>query len=310
MNTAGVIPPDVQKAVVEFTKRYEKIRQSLMDELDSHHHPSNIYHYTNDVGLKGILETGQLWLTDIFDLNDPSELKHGFSTMLDILLKKAVGSPEHTKFAQGLAAFYQRRGIQESGNHFVCSFSAHGNDLCQWRAYSDNGRGYALGFDRIELGTAFTKPGDPWYAHVSQIVYDDNQLAKLHEQLVDTLFTLISLPCSTAVLAEWYTWLTLFALNSGLFFKHEAYENEQEYRFFEAHPRELPVPSLKRRPRRSTLIKYREFEWRRLAPGVLKEIIVGPAADAKELQFAKDCLRLYHSGNVKLTSSGIPYRAV
>jgi hypothetical protein len=30
--------------------------------------PPIVYHYTNDVGLKGIQEVGQLWLTDIFDL--------------------------------------------------------------------------------------------------------------------------------------------------------------------------------------------------------------------------------------------------
>jgi hypothetical protein len=33
--------------------------------------PPIIYHYTNDAGLRGILESGKLWLTDIFDLNDP-----------------------------------------------------------------------------------------------------------------------------------------------------------------------------------------------------------------------------------------------
>jgi hypothetical protein len=37
--------------------------------------PHIIYHYTGDVGLRGILETGQLWLTDVYGLNDPSELR-------------------------------------------------------------------------------------------------------------------------------------------------------------------------------------------------------------------------------------------
>src|SRR5664279_2477827 len=57
---------------------------------------------------------------------------------------------------------------------------------------------------------------------------------------------LISLPCSsTAVQAEWYTFLTLKALNAGLYFKHEAYINEQEYKFLEAHPIVQPVPGVK-----------------------------------------------------------------
>jgi len=57
-----------------------------------------------DVGLRGILETGQLWLTDVFSLNDPSELNHGFSLLLKALLNKAV-SPDAKNFAQGLVDF-------------------------------------------------------------------------------------------------------------------------------------------------------------------------------------------------------------
>jgi hypothetical protein len=44
-----------------------------------------IYHYTNSAGLKGILESGNLWFSDIFGLNDPSELRHGLGCAIDIL---------------------------------------------------------------------------------------------------------------------------------------------------------------------------------------------------------------------------------
>jgi hypothetical protein len=46
--------------------------------------PDTIYHYTDDKGLMGILQHGTLWLTDIFSLNDPSELKHGISVASDL----------------------------------------------------------------------------------------------------------------------------------------------------------------------------------------------------------------------------------
>jgi hypothetical protein len=82
-----------------------------------------IYHYTNDAGLRGILETGQLWLTDIFKLNDPSEVYHGFSRAIDILkVKVANGPPECIKFAGGLSAFIERNGIERIGQYFICSF--------------------------------------------------------------------------------------------------------------------------------------------------------------------------------------------
>ena len=51
--------------------------------------------------------------------------------------------------------------------------------------------------------------------------------------------------------------------------------------------------------------------WRKLAPGALTEIIIGPAADAqKAKQFAEDCVGLFHADKVQLSRSQIPYRAV
>ncbi|MGA9505323.1 MAG: DUF2971 domain-containing protein, partial [Terriglobales bacterium] len=266
-------------------------------------------HYTGDGGLRGILETGQLWLTDVFSLNDPSELNHGFSLLLRALMNNAV-SRDAKNFAQGLADFSKRVGIREIGNHFVCCFSESGDDLGQWRAYADNGRGYVLGFDTAELEAAFTKPDQPGYAQASPLTYDDAQLEDIHRQIVERLFQLISLPCgSTAVQAEWYTFLTLKALNAGLYFKHEAYSNEREYRFLEAHPSDQPVPGVKIRHRPYSLIRYREFNWRQLAPGALKQIVIGPAADRQQAhQFVGDCLRFFHSGTVRISRSNIPYR--
>ncbi len=39
--------------------------------------PTALYHYTDGQGLPGILQSGCIRLTDIFELNDPSELRHG-----------------------------------------------------------------------------------------------------------------------------------------------------------------------------------------------------------------------------------------
>jgi len=303
------VPPNVQKAVDQFRIEAGKILQPFVDKVNAKKPPPIIYHYTGDSGLRGILETGRLWLTDVFSLNDPSELNHGFSLLLKALMSKAV-SQDAKDFAQGLVDFSKRGGIRQSGNHFVCSFSESGDDLGQWRAYADNGRGYALGFDTTELETAFTKDGQPGYAQASPLTYDDAQLEDIHRQIVEKLFQLILLPCSgIAVRAEWYTFLTLQALNAGLYFKHEAYFNEREYRFLEAHPLDQPVPGVKIRYQPYSLVRYREFDWRQLAPGALREIGVGPAADRLRAdQFARDCLRSFHSGTVKISHSNIPYR--
>jgi hypothetical protein len=310
MTAPASVPPNVQKAIDQFRIETDKILQQLVDKLTATPPPPTIYHYTGDAGLRGILETGQLWLTDVFSLNDPSELNHGFSLLLKALVKKAV-SPDAKNFAQGLVEFSKRGGISQSANHFVCSFSESGDDLGQWRAYADNGRGYVLGFDTSELEIAFGKGDQQSYAQASPLAYDDAQLEDIHSQIVQKLFQLVSLPCSsTAVQAEWYTFLTLQALNAGLYFKHEAYTNEREYRFLEAYPIDQAAPGVKIRYRPCSLIRYREFNWRQLAPGALKQIVIGPAADRQKAdRFIRDCLRVFHSGAVKISRSNIPYRA-
>jgi hypothetical protein len=85
-----LVPRDMQEALEKFNDEAEEIVHSFLGTLESQPPPPLIYHYTNDVGLKGILETGQLWLTDIFSLNDPSELTHGFSVAINALTSKVA----------------------------------------------------------------------------------------------------------------------------------------------------------------------------------------------------------------------------
>jgi hypothetical protein len=68
-------------------------------------------------------------------------------------------------------------------------------------------------------------------------------------------------------------------------------------------------PTVNVRARRYGLVKYRNFEWRKVASDALKKIVVGAAADhATASQFAKNCLGLFRFNNVEVARSGIPYR--
>lgn len=309
MSSPSAIPSSVQQAITQFVTETKKIITSLRDDLGTEPTPTLIYHYTDSGGLRGIIETGRLRLSDVFSMNDPSELNHGFSIFLNALKDKAV-SHNAQLFAKGLLSFRNRIGIEKSGNYFTCSFSKAGNDLGQWRAYADNGRGYVLGFGTTQLEAAFTKAGKPGFAETTPLAYDDARLKQIHCQIADELFQFLSLPCNPAAEAVWYTQLTLKALEAGLHFKHPAYINEQEYRFLEAHPINQLVPDLKFKPHRPySLGRYREFDWRRSAPDALQQIIIGPAADRqKSLQFAYDCVKSFHPSTVPIICSDIPYR--
>lgn len=315
-----ILPPDMQAALDQFDNAAENIIAGFVGPLDTQKPPSLIYHYTGDLGLRGILESGKLWLTDIFGLNDPSELTHGFDISVHILRAMAEGGPpEHAVFAKHFAAF-RESGVQESAHYFVCSLSAHADELGQWRAYADDGRGYALVFDGQALEDAFTKEGDKPIRNNATfpVTYDDALASGLQRQIIERALTLVSMPRGRnmqskplhSYMKELSISLTLHALRTGLFFKHTGYINEKEYRFLQIFPADVPAPEVLIRSRPYSLVRYREFDWRAKAPGALKKVIVGPGADKqKAFQFAADCLRFFHSEKVEIGFSKIPYRA-
>jgi hypothetical protein len=58
---------------------------------------------------------------------------------------------------------------------------------------------------------------------------------------------------------------------SVLFYKHEAYRNEQEYRFLQLHRGDVPAPDVKFRSRPYSLVRYREFDWKSVAAEAFHE---------------------------------------
>lgn len=331
-NSAEFIPLDLREALDSFSRESQEVLDSFSAQINAAEPPALIYHYTNDVGLRGILETGQLWLSDIFNLNDPSELTHGFSLAVDILKRKAANGSEETKqFLESLENFSKPERFMNAGNYFICSFSSRGNELGQWRAYADNGRGYAIGFEAKALEMAFVSNGcdDPAppaqapkkgrpFLGTFPLTYSDSRLTEIYTEIIDRMFALISLPhgrdlthpVRVSFLAKLATTLVVRVLLAGLHFKHEAYNNEMEYRFLEGHGR-MERWQVKLRPRPYSLTRYREFHWKRTAAKAIKHIVVGPAADhQKGFQFAQDCVRMFCSYPVDITSSHIPYRAL
>jgi len=316
-------PQEMQDALDKCDSEAEQIIEAFRITLQSP--PPIIYHYTNDVGLRGILETGRLWLTDIFNLNDPSEVNYGFRHAINVLGGLvADGPPESKAFARQITGFAEQKGIQGSAHFFVCSFSSCGDDLGQWRAYADNGRGYALGFDGMALENAFTTGGtrtpDPEpYAAAFPMSYKEAEIASTHRQIIERMLGLISLArgrhldASTinSYMGDLSVRLMVRMIHAALFFKHAAYENEKEYRFLHMYSAAAPPLEMKLIFRPYSLIRYEEFDWRSVAPSALRQIVVGPAADCKKTsQFARDCLHLFHQETVPITCSAIPYRAV
>ena len=100
-----------------------------------------------------------------------------------------------------------------------------------------------LGFDTAILEDGFVKSStlSTGGGQTFRVVYNDKVAAKLHSDIIDKMFHLISLPHGKKLdskslheyMGELLVLTCMHCLRAALFFKHEAYANEAEYRFLQ-----------------------------------------------------------------------------
>jgi len=107
---------------------------------------TTLFHYTSVAGFKGIIDSKNLWFSDLLKTNDPREIHLGHEMVTD-----AITFVRHNDFpgerglpisvlAGKLASYIEKGGI------LSCSFSHIGDALPMWRAYGDDYQGIAIGF--------------------------------------------------------------------------------------------------------------------------------------------------------------------
>lgn len=317
-----LIPPDMQGELDKLAKDAQDLVDAFLRRLDDESPvPDVIYHYTNAAGVKGILESGTLWLSDLTTLNDPSEITYGITRALPILQDRVASlHPAGQRFTDNIKAFADTGALQRSAHFFVCSFSSESDDLSQWRAYADDAKGYALGFDGKLLEEAFIRHHDGSLNHhhsTFPIRYEDVKLTQVQGDIVTRVAPLILLPkgrrdlpgeAINSYMGELMIRTLLPLAQVVLSFKHGAYAHESEFRFLETYRMDQP-PECKARIRSGETIRYREFDWRSRVPQALVEVRVGPAADFTEAnQFIEGCLPT--GSKPKIIRSTIPFRSV
>src|SRR6202035_4471293 len=70
------VPIDMLQAAEDCRNRCQAILEQFRIEVEHSIAPDYLYHYTDETGLRGIVLGQNLWLSDIFSMNDPSEIHH------------------------------------------------------------------------------------------------------------------------------------------------------------------------------------------------------------------------------------------
>lgn len=315
------LPADFHAAVDAADKQCEAIVESFVRTIEGRPAPDFIYHYTDAPGLFGILTGGRLRLTDIFGLNDPSELRHGIRVGISALFHATQsGHPAGKIFSQRFQEIMSGH-IEAIAHFFVGCFSQNGDELGQWRAYGDDGRGFAICFDGKALENVFTRPQgqlDPQNS-TFPVTYDDSQLLKVQRELADAIVSKIAMPAGRGLeplvinqfMKELSRRLSLHIVRTSIFFKHEGYRSEEEFRFLHLRRFDAELGDIKLRARDTSLIRFTELTWAGATAPIIQRITIGPAANyEKGKEFVKQCASEAKLAieDDQILRSAIPYR--
>ena len=74
--------------------------------------------------------------------------------------------------------------------------------------------------------------------------------------------------------------LSVNILHCAIFFKGPKWASEREYRFMMLHRGDIAVPNVRTRRRGDVEVRYCEYDWKTGCAAALREIVLGPQADA------------------------------
>jgi hypothetical protein len=317
----AALPSVLQEAIDKYCAWAE---HHLRAEQDASSITAPLYHYTDGNGLKGILASGQVWFTDYRHLNDPSELTHGIDMARDVARLLGTGADGRVRlFLENFADLFTLRNFDTALEFFIASFSRARDDLGQWRAYSDNGRGFAIGF-----APRLFRIADPVPVRLPEFVrpirYRTDDVCGRHKSALEQAVAIfldtvnanadlmrdktVGIPFMDQfvreIIAQPLVWHCLTS-------KHPAYAHEQEVRLVIMGVAGQLSAHVTTRLRGSEIVPYIAHSMPLREPHHIAEIVVGPAAPLDAERTVRTLLAsLGLDPNTPIGRSDIPYRVL
>lgn len=288
------MPPPWQTAV-DSVDIWLTQRRLSFDEREKVREP--LFHYTDAKGMLGIVDTRELWFTNVLHLNDPREFDYGLSIARDYLEECEARSP----FSQHICSMI-REGLADSNfaqafGFYVFSLSPDPDELGQWRAYGDSGRGFAVGFSAEWF---HPKPKsmelvDPIF--VAPVAYGRDATLQRHREAIDHVLQVGEAAIKKVshdthrkdFIVHLASLLSTELIFNSLISKDEAYGSEREVRLIKVAPAIPGQRKIKFRASGSKVVPYTIYAMVEEFP--LCRIMAGPTADAVSVEGVRLLLR-------------------
>jgi Protein of unknown function (DUF2971) len=210
------------------SEEMKPVMQRLQDALDRMHNPepapSLLHHYTGAIGFEGIFKSKQLWLSHSNYLNDTREFLFGRDGMMG-RLQSAARDADHKKKKE-LAEFLYDRNHRRRIIFYVFSVSRNGDQLSQWRAYTDAGGAYSIGFRGEWLARVAQKHG----GKLIKVHYGYPALHEPFDALFEECFNRWSVDNFSGNLDAVDGFFCSVLSEIAMFCKHDKFSEEEEWR--------------------------------------------------------------------------------
>lgn len=185
-----------------------------------------IYHYCSPETFINIISNKTIRYSDINMLNDAEEGIWGYRVFEEAVSRilNRVGLTEEwptieNQFFDEVDSIWPPRGLPLA--NFVSCFSTDGDSLSQWRAYADDGRGFAIGFNAKELRRQPIQILDVLYDYEKQVNEMMVGLGSIYLEFQDR---------GQDYAAEWFRHRCMTLGFTSIAFKNPAWRDELEVR--------------------------------------------------------------------------------
>jgi len=196
-----------------------------------------MFHYTSSGGLLGILKGKSIWFSNIKFLNDEQEVSYTHKMLLEEIEELSRNQPSN--FLTGLKDYYSPNLKDKSSNncnnnifeseYYVACFSNNKDSLSLWNYYtkSENSTGYNIEFNKELFINSLKLTAMDIHG---QVIYDKEKQRRLIKNFLTKFNNSFENTTDRSVISNLCSKANLIISFYSLFFKHPAFENEEEYR--------------------------------------------------------------------------------
>jgi hypothetical protein len=257
-----------------------------------------LYHYTELNGFLGIFQTGNLWASNAFFLNDSSEVKYGLELSRDFFEKYSYF---WDKFYKSQNIFHSFSRTILGSNLFFVSFCENGDLLSQWRGYSQNSEVISLRFNAQILKSLSN-------ITLHKVIYDENIQTKIIDYFLECFCIMKDYFNKHNIYSIHYVgyWINKFRRLIATF-KDKSFSEENEWRLIYDHSDCDNKKNIYFRKKNNYILPYVEIDEINVST-LINQVIVGPSSN--NTLSGKSIEYFFGTGkySIEIIYSKIPFR--